>query len=351
MKPIPAIVEKHVDVDLLEQQIAVALAGEREAESSAKRHEQLAGAARETQRMRRLEVGRMLLKLRSAWPVSGPRAKGWSECLKRLKLDDSTAVRYMNEARTGAVHGESAAAPKDSAHERQVSQISALEPGPARADGTAPPAMAPRAVTEDEVMALLDQFDQATRSKIMRSLRSRQGRENEGDRDAYCTPAEITVLLPEVDLDPCSNPRSTVRARQTYSLEANQDGLALPWLGLVYCNPPYSAPLPWAQKLAAEWSSLAGAGFLVNADHSPKWWHVLKQALPIRLDFDERIEFAAPPGVEASKNDRPQTLLMDAAFWAKCDQPALLAMGTLWRQERPPISTAQLDPAALHIVR
>lgn len=334
MKPIPAIVEKHVDVDLLERQIAVALAGEREAESSAKRHEQLAGAARETQRMRRLEVGRMLLKLRSAWPVSGPRAKGWSECLKRLKLDDSTAVRYMNEARTGAVHGESAAAPKDSAHERQVSRISAPELGPARADGTAPPAMAPRAVTEDEVMALLDQLDQATRSKIMRSLRSRQGRENEGDRDAYCTPTEITALLPEVDLDPCSNPRSTVRARQSLSLEANQDGLEMPWFGLVYCNPPYSAPLPWAEKLALERGQegrVRGAGFLVNADHSPRWWRVLTGQLALRLDFNERLEFVPPPGIEPSKNDRPQTLLMDEAFWAVCDQRGLLALGTLWR--------------------
>ena len=90
---------------------------------------------------------------------------------------------------------------------------------------------------------------------------------------------------------------------------------------------------------------------MVNADHSPKWWHVLKQALPLRLDFNERLEFAAPPGVEPSKNDRPQTLLMDATFWLKCDRAALLAMGTLWRLEPIPVSTAQIDPAALHIVR
>lgn len=329
MKPIPAIIESDTSaIDHLAEVIIVALAGERDAGNTATRHEQLGAAARETQKLRRLEIGRALIKARGAWPASGPRAKGWSEFLARVKLDDSTAVRYMNDAKTGGVHGQppGMAPRKDSAH---VSQN----------------------VSEADVLELASKLDPDARGRIMRSLRSKQGRENEGDRDAYCTPPEITALLPAVDLDPCSNPRSTVRAKTTYSLEAKQDGLTLPWFGLVYANVPYSAPLPWAEKLSAEWANLTGAGFLVNADHSPKWWHVLKQALPIRLDFDERIEFSAPPGVPASKNDRPQTLLMDAAFWAACDQPALLALGTLWRQDRTPIQATQSDPAALHIVR
>jgi hypothetical protein len=33
------------------------------------------------------------------------------------------------------------------------------------------------------------------------------------DRDSWATPPWLTELLPEVDLDPCSNNRSTVKAR------------------------------------------------------------------------------------------------------------------------------------------
>jgi hypothetical protein len=53
MKPIPAIVEQHIDVEHSYSVISVALAGERHAETSAKRHEQLGAAARETAAMRR----------------------------------------------------------------------------------------------------------------------------------------------------------------------------------------------------------------------------------------------------------------------------------------------------------
>lgn len=34
-----------------------------------------------------------------------------------------------------------------------------------------------------------------------------------------------------------------VPADRSYSVE--DDGLAQPWYGLVWCNPPYSAPTPW----------------------------------------------------------------------------------------------------------
>src|SRR5271165_2082418 len=64
--------------------------------------------------------------------------------------------------------------------------------------------------------------------------------------DSYCTPRKITDRLPARDLDPCSNPRSTVRAKRAYSLERKLDGLKLSWPGEVFVNWPYSDPLPWA---------------------------------------------------------------------------------------------------------
>jgi hypothetical protein len=67
--------------------------------------------------------------------------------------------------------------------------------------------------------------------------------------DAQCTPRDLALELGWFDLDPCSNPRSHILARETYSLENGQDGLALPWIGSVWCNGRYSEPLPWCQRL------------------------------------------------------------------------------------------------------
>lgn len=315
MKPIPAIVERHMAaVDHLAEIIIVALAGERDAGNTAARHEQLGAAARETQKLRRLEIGRALLKARGAFPARGPAPNGapnWADFLARVKLDDSTATRYMNEAKTGGVHGE-----RPDATNRSTAHVS-------------------QTPSEADVLALAAKLDPDARGRIQRSLRSLQARENEGDRDAYCTPAEITALLPAVDLDPCSNPRSTVRARQSWQLERGENGLEVSWTGSGFWNVPYSKPLPWAEKFDRDRSAITSAGWLVNADHSPAWWHLLTKTLTIRLDFDERLEFAPPPGVEASKNDRPQTLLMDEAFWTECNQAELLKLGKLWRQHTP----------------
>jgi hypothetical protein len=154
------------------------------------------------------------------------------------------------------------------------------------------------------------------------------------DRDSYCTPSWLTVMLPEVDLDPCSNSRSTVRARKTYSLERGEDGLRLPWRDAVFINPPYSDVYPWVDRL---WNcydrseGVTSAGFLVNCDPSTKWWKVLCSVLPVRFDFDKRIQFDPPPGVTRSSNSKPQSLLCDEAFWNACD-PALAKFGTLWRR-------------------
>jgi len=152
------------------------------------------------------------------------------------------------------------------------------------------------------------------------------------ERDAWATPAWLTALLPHVDLDPCSNPFSTVKSSRTYSLEAGQDGLALPWDGSVYVNPPFSNILPWAYKLG-EHGCDAPAAFLVNADHSTLWWRELTVSLDHALMFRKRIQFNPPPGIKPSTNNKAQALLMNEPFLALC-QPALFSLGALWQSRR-----------------
>ena len=42
------------------------------------------------------------------------------------------------------------------------------------------------------------------------------------------------------------------------------DGLLQPWFGLVWCNPPYSAPAPWCRK----WATHSDGLLLIRADLS-----------------------------------------------------------------------------------
>lgn len=246
------------------------------AESEIAKHERIAGPLR-------LEVARELAAKRNEWPERGPKAKGWGEFLESIGM------------------------PVRRAHE-----LIQLIVAP-REDFGGSPKPSP---------ANLNQATDHTHPVLMPPA----------NRDAWCTPKWLCDALPFVDLDPCSNPRSAVRAKKKYSIEAGQNGILLPWFGLVYVNGPYSDLTPFAQKLDVDYPKIGGAGFLVNADHSPEWWHTLTKRLHLRLDFNVRLEFDPPPGVEPSKNDRPQTMLMDDAFWSKCDQRALLDRAQLWRK-------------------
>ena len=81
----------------------------------------------------------------------------------------------------------------------------------------------------------------------------------EGDRIDWNSPRSVVDLTRkirgEIGLDPCSNPRSIVGARVSWSIETGHNGLSQSWAGygLVYCNPPYGdAIVPWINKAAQE---------------------------------------------------------------------------------------------------
>jgi hypothetical protein len=118
--------------------------------------------------------------------------------------------------------------------------------------------------------------------------------------DSYCTPRWLTAMLPLVDKDPCSNPRSTVRARRSYSLETKLDGLVLPWNGSVFLNWPYSDPEPWVLKLINELEAgrCTEAIVLCKLDTSTAWWRTLTgHGQPELWMFDKRLLFDEPPAL------------------------------------------------------
>lgn len=124
----------------------------------------------------------------------------------------------------------------------------------------------------------------------------------------YCTPEwflERVRKVNQIALDPCSNQWSKVHA--LLSMEAEHDGLHSRWSwsalaagrnGLVYLNPPYADPLPWAERLLAEirrcevdFGRPMEAIWIAPCKPSRKWHKLLTKACDMRLDLDERVCF------------------------------------------------------------
>jgi hypothetical protein len=77
------------------------------------------------------------------------------------------------------------------------------------------------------------------------------GREGNRSTDNWITPKWLLDRLGPFDLDPCAcDPQPWPAAARQYTRA--QDGLSLPWSGLVYCNPPYSRPYltEWMRRMA-----------------------------------------------------------------------------------------------------
>ena len=85
------------------------------------------------------------------------------------------------------------------------------------------------------------------------------------DTDAWYTPPWIFDGLGvtfDLDVSAPAEHLTWLPARQRYTVA--DDGLALPWHGLVWCNPPYSDPAAWCRK----WASHPDGFLLIRADLS-----------------------------------------------------------------------------------
>lgn len=88
----------------------------------------------------------------------------------------------------------------------------------------------------------------------------------------------VVRVLDAIDLDPCSNNKTTpnVRARTHYTI--GDDGLAQPWAGRVFMNPPYGREIvAWIEKLRAEWArgNITEAIALLPSRTDTEWFDAL----------------------------------------------------------------------------
>lgn len=86
--------------------------------------------------------------------------------------------------------------------------------------------------------------------------------------DTTLTPLEMIRAIGEFDFDPCGV-HGHPTAKQVVVWP--DDGLAVPWHGIVWCNPPYSDPLPWMRRMAEHGNGVA----LVLASTDTAWFQEL----------------------------------------------------------------------------
>lgn len=90
-------------------------------------------------------------------------------------------------------------------------------------------------------------------------------------------------VLGAIDLDPCCNSKNApdTPARMTYTID--DDGLARPWRGRVWLNPPYGRVIgKWLDKLRTEYETgdVTAAIGLLPSRTDTQWWQSMS-AYPI----------------------------------------------------------------------
>lgn len=98
-------------------------------------------------------------------------------------------------------------------------------------------------------------------------------------RTDWNTPQAIADLVEKffegpVDVDPCSNPNSLIKAKNSFSVETNTDGLAPTnnWGYTFFLNPPFGRQItPWIDRALAHAYTGAKGIVLVPARVDTKW--------------------------------------------------------------------------------
>jgi ParB family chromosome partitioning protein len=143
----------------------------------------------------------------------------------------------------------------------------------------------------------------ARADRILRGVNIQQSESNEWYTPAHYIEA-ARATLGDIDLDPASNEiaNQTVKATMFYTVD--DDGLAHPWIGRVFLNPPYGRmAASFIERMATEYAdgNVTAGIVLVNAHCTDtSWFQCLWEGV---LCFtDHRIDFYRPGDVGENKS-------------------------------------------------
>jgi hypothetical protein len=128
-----------------------------------------------------------------------------------------------------------------------------------------------------------------------------------GRTDEWLTPPEIIEALGPFDLDPCS-PRVRPWPTATTHYTIEDDGLAQPWSGSVWLNPPYGPQSgKWLERLAAHNNGIA----LMFARTDAEWFHRYVWNAATALKFLRgRLHFHSVDGKRSTNNSGGPSVLI-----------------------------------------
>lgn len=155
----------------------------------------------------------------------------------------------------------------------------------------------------------VDEYELTT-AQMLRWHKQNHQHINTSSNNEWYTPAQFVdaarQLMGQIDLDPASNTlaNQTIQASKYFDLQMN--GLAQPWKGKVWLNPPYgkeegdSNQARWSRKLIEHYQAgdIPEAVLLINAVPGNSWFAPLWD-FPIcfpkkRIRFNSETEKAAP---------------------------------------------------------
>lgn len=119
--------------------------------------------------------------------------------------------------------------------------------------------------------------------------------EANGQTDEWYTPPEVFAALGcafDMDVSPARHGKSHVPA----SVMLDGDGLAQPWSGFIWMNPPFggrNAISPWLAKFIEH-----GNGIALTPDRTSAPWFQAAMPLVDAVLFTRKIRFLRPDGTE-----------------------------------------------------
>lgn len=125
----------------------------------------------------------------------------------------------------------------------------------------------------------------------------------------WLTPRHILQALGPFDLDPCAcdPPRPWPTANE--HLVAADNGLAHPWHGRVWLNPPYGAPAiigPWMRRMAAH---NKGTAIIFARTETALFHECVWEAASAVLFLKGRLHFHRPDGRQEGPAGAPSCLV------------------------------------------
>ena len=137
----------------------------------------------------------------------------------------------------------------------------------------------------------------------------------------YTPPYIFDALGLTFDLDPCSPGAGKTFVPALHYYTAEDDGLASPWFGTVFVNPPYGKHTPvWMEKLAGYGDGLG----LVFSRTDVKWFHEFGVKADVICFVRSRVKFFQ--GNKETQPGSPGVGSMLLAYGEKSKR-ALLASG------------------------